>query len=268
MTRSDSHFYVGWLADMTAFLKPGETQEGEQAQGHALPRSRPADLFVNLLALGALWFAYSAARGITADDFSVAMSNASGLLDLQAVMRLPSELSLQKSFLGRTSLLKAANIHYISVHFPVTVLFLAWAWIAHRDRFNRIRNSLIGVTGMGLVLHITYPLAPPRMLPEFVDTGVLFGPNPYDLKISEAANQIAAMPSLHVAWALLVALGLILLFESKWRFLALLHPTLTVCVVVITANHYWSDAIVAAALAAVAWFGFGGPWRSVRLGDT
>ncbi len=66
------------------------------------------------------------------------------------------------------------------------------------------------------------------------------------------ANQFAAMPSLHVGWAVMVAVGLIAATRSRWRWLWLLHPAITLFVVVGTANHYWLDAIVVVALLAVA----------------
>ena len=40
----------------------------------------------------------------------------------------------------------------------------------------------------------------------FIDTAKVFGPDPYSLGIAKAANEFAAMPSLHVGWALLIAL--------------------------------------------------------------
>jgi hypothetical protein len=62
------------------------------------------------------------------------------------------------------------------------------------------------------------------------------------------ADQLSAMPSVHVAWSILVAWAVITRARSRWRWLILLHPLITVFVVVATGNHYWADAIVAAAI--------------------
>ncbi len=221
-------------------------------------RRRGIDLAVNVSMLGALWFAYSAARGVTAGELSTAMANASDLLHFQTVVGLPSELSFQQNLIERTQLLKGANIYYIAIHFPVTVAFLVWSWLKHREHFARIRNTLMAVTSVGLVVHVVYPLAPPRMIRGFVDTAEVIGPNPYDLEVSSAANQIAAMPSLHVGWALLVAIGVIWVLDTRWRYLVLAHPIVTAVVVVVTANHYWTDAIVAASLVGILWIAFRG----------
>ena len=85
----------------------------------------------------------------------------------------------------------------------------------------------------------------------FVDTGALFGPNVYGPpEGGSIANQFAAMPSLHIGWATLVAIGLIVATRSRWRWLWLAHPIITILVVVGTANHWWLDGIVALVLLA------------------
>jgi hypothetical protein len=79
----------------------------------------------------------------------------------------------------------------------------------------------------------------------------LFGPNVYGPPAGGSiANQFAAMPSLHIGWAMLVAIGLIAATRSRWRWLWLAHPIITILVVVATANHWWLDGIVALLLLA------------------
>ena len=223
---------------------------------HATVGRRALDLATNVVVLGGLWFLYAAVRGVTAEEYSVAIDNARELLSFQHAIGMPSESLLQRDFLGQIGLLKLANIYYLAAHFPVTIVFLLFAWAFRRHQFGRIRNTLIAVSAVGMIIHLIFPLAPPRMLPRmfgFIDTGRIVGPNPYDLGVAEAANQIAAMPSLHVGWALLVAVGVIWMFESKWRWLIVIHPAITTMVVVLTANHYWTDAIIAALLVGLCW---------------
>jgi hypothetical protein len=182
-----------------------------------------------------------------------ATENARAIIDFQHALGLPSEAALQGALLDNQWLLKGANLYYLGVHFPVTVGFLAWAWRSHRSKFTRVRNALIATTGAGLLIHVIYPLKPPRMMDGFVDTAALLGPDPYELGISGGANQLAAMPSLHVGWALLIALGTIWIGTSKAKWLALAHPILTLGVVVLTANHYWADAIAVVGIVVAAW---------------
>lgn len=239
---------------MTATLSTTESKESSSSSDET--GSRVVDLATNVLVLGALWLLYSAVRGVTAEEYELARENARAIVSFQHALGLPSESLLQRDFLDQVGLLKLANLYYIGAHFPVTIGFLLFAWGFHRDKFGRIRNSLVAVSAVGMVIHMVFPLAPPRMLPPifgFIDTGRIVGPNPYDLGIAEAANQIAAMPSLHVGWSLLVAIGVIWMFESKWRWLVVAHPAVTTLVVVLTANHYWIDAIIAALLVALFW---------------
>jgi membrane-associated phospholipid phosphatase len=113
---------------------------------------------------------------------------------------------------------------------------------------------LVSVTMVALLLHVTFPLAPPRMLPGegFVDTMEVYGPSAYGAGTESVTNQYAAMPSLHAAWALFVGFALVAVLTRRWRWAALLHPVLTVLVVVATGNHYWLDVIAAAALVVLA----------------
>ncbi|MEZ5380104.1 MAG: phosphatase PAP2 family protein [Acidimicrobiales bacterium] len=217
--------------------------------------SRVVDLARNIAVLGGLYLAYAFVRRITADDHTTAFGNAARLLDFQNAIGLPSETMLQYPFLRHPEIITAANTFYMWVHFPFTAAFLAWAWFRHPRHFGVIRASLIILTTAGLVLHLIFPLAPPRMLKSvgYIDTGAVFGPSPYDLAASSAANQIAAMPSLHVGWALLIAISVIALSRSRFRYLILAHPIITTMVVVVTANHYWTDAIIAALLVAGSW---------------
>ena len=145
-----------------------------------------------------------------------------------------------------------ANLYYASVHAPLTGAVLLWLSIWRPQAYPRVRWTMVSVTGLALIGHIVFPLAPPRMMPGFVDTGLRFGQSVYGPDMASGpANQFAAMPSLHVGWAALIALSMILITRSKWRWLWLAHPIITFAVVVVTANHYWMDGIVVLILLAV-----------------
>jgi hypothetical protein len=110
---------------------------------------------------------------------------------------------------------------------------------------------IVGLTGLALIVHVLVPLAPPRMLPDlgFIDLAAKYGQSVYGAyEVGSLSNQFAAMPSLHVGWALLLPIPVILATRSRWSWLFLAHPIITIAVVVGTANHFWLDGIVAAAL--------------------
>src|SRR5216683_2568359 len=122
-------------------------------------------------------------------------------------------------------------------------------WIWHLDR---VRTALVALTGACLLIQLI-PVAPPRMLPGtgLVDTAVLYHQSVYAAHTGFEADQLSAMPSVHVGWAILVAIMVITAARSPWRWLALLYPVLTTLAVVVTANHFWLDGIVAGLLLAL-----------------
>ncbi len=126
---------------------------------------------------------------------------------------------------------------------------LVWLYVRHRDVYPKWRNALAIVTAFCLVIRF-WRVAPPRLLPElgFVDLAAVYGQSVYGAVGTGVSDQYAAMPSIHVAWALLVGWAVIDASTSRWRWLVLLHPALTVIAVVASANHWWLDGIVAAVL--------------------
>ncbi|MEU0161700.1 phosphatase PAP2 family protein [Streptomyces sp. NPDC006261] len=218
-------------------------------------RARPP-LVREFLLVAGLFLAYKFGRRAANGHVEEAFRNAANVWDIERALRLPGEGGVQGVLLHSQTLIHAANTYYATVHFPATVVFLVWLYWRRPLHYLWSRRILAALTGSALVLHLLFPLAPPRMLPAagLVDTGQVYGPAVYGATpaTDTMANQFAAMPSLHVGWAVTVAVGLIVATRSRWRLLWLLHPAITLLVVVGTANHYWLDAVVAVALLAVA----------------
>ncbi len=201
--------------------------------------------------LGLLWGLYSAARSVIGLDTGQAFVNARRVLSFQDWLGLGIEAQIQAMLPWKPALM-VANSYYL-LHFPVTLGLLAWTYYTDRHGgFVRFRNALIAATAVGLLIHVAFPLAPPRMLSGFTDTGAIIGPDPYSVPGASKANQFAAMPSMHVAWAILVARAAATGVARPFRHLASLHPVLTAIVVVVTANHYVIDVLIGAALAYIA----------------
>ena len=218
-------------------------------------QSRTTTVFLNLATFGLLWLGYSTVRRITAGSTKIAAENAVDLVKFQDWLGFPSEAKLQSWFIDSEVLIKVANTFYFIMHFPSMIAFLLWVMIRKIEWMPQVRASLCIATFSGLIIHLLFPLMPPRLMASygFIDTAKVFGPDPYALGIAKAANEFAAMPSLHVGWALLIALAAIRILKTPARWLMLLHPILTTVVVVITANHFWLDIIVGAILALAGW---------------
>jgi hypothetical protein len=238
----------------------------EQQRGNILIRLWRAQyggiLARELVLLAVMLWIYKFVRYLGKDQIDAAFANAYRVLQWEHWFALDSESTLQRLVLPHRDLVVAMNRYYVSFHFIGTVAFLVWAFVRSLRDYRKIRRVLLAVTATSLGVHLLFPLAPPRMMPGFIDTMVLYGPNPYRSEaVQEFANQYAAMPSLHVGWSLIVAYGVIRIAKSRARWLILAHPFLTCMAVVLTANHYWLDGIVAAALVAGAiWWLYRPTW--------
>lgn len=210
-------------------------------------------LAVELALVALLLTLYRYGRFLAKDQAAEAFANAREVLRFEDRLGIANEAALQRSLLDFRWLIMFLNRYYVSVHFPATVAFFAVAYVKAPRHYIRIRNLFVVVTATALVIHVLYPLAPPRMLPGFVDTVSRFGPKVYDNPgVEGTVNQFAAMPSLHFGWSVLVAYGVVAVARSRFRWLIVAHPVLILVSIVVTANHYWLDAIVAGGLVAAA----------------
>ncbi|NEC51131.1 inositol phosphorylceramide synthase [Actinospica acidiphila] len=233
-------------------------REESEEPGPVPPGPRTHDrppLLRELLLVAGLFLVYKLGRRLAAGHTAEAYRNGHEVWDLERALHLPGESAVQSSLLHGDTLVQLANTYYAAVHFPATAAFLVWLYLRRPGHYVWARRALAAVTAAALVLHLTYPLAPPRLLPAtgLVDTARLYGPSVYGPPdADQLSNQFAAMPSLHFGWALMVAIGLIAVTRTAWRWLWLLHPLVTLLVIVGTANHFWLDAFAAAALLGLA----------------
>ena len=198
-----------------------------------------------VLALYALWrYAGHVSPTVTGGG----SSRGHAIWDLERTLHLPSEAVWQRVVLPYPDVIRFWNVFYATMHVPVLIAFLVWLFVRHRTRFPQVRNVLAAFTAISLVMHIV-PVAPPRLLGGIgiVDTGIRYGQSVY---ADGLADQLAAMPSVHVGWAVIVGVGVVVASDSPWRWWALLYPHLTTIAVVVTGNHYWLDGIAAVVLLA------------------
>lgn len=183
---------------------------------------------------------------------------------LQQHLHLPSEIRLQHFVVHHDALARLANAYYATLHVPALVAFLVWLWVRHRSAYPHWRNGLVYVTLGCLVLRFVR-VAPPRFIPElgFVDLSQRLGFQVYGDPGTGISDQYAAMPSIHVAWAAVVGLGVLCVARSPWRWVVALHLPVTILVVAATGHHWWLDGVVALLLLAVGLWG-DTRWRRSR----
>jgi hypothetical protein len=238
--------------DLTAAPSTAGTAAGPQPGPVAVRPMRRA--LRELMLVAALFLAYKLGRLAVDGQVDQAFRNAQTVWDLEGLLRLPSEVAVQQFLLAETALVQLTNAYYAYVHFPATTACLIWIYLRRPDHYRWTRRMIAWLTAAAFTVHVLVPLAPPRMLPALgiVDTGMLYGPSVYGPPATDSlSNQYAAMPSLHVGWAVAVAVALIVSARGRWRWLALAHPLVTLGVVIATGNHYWLDAAMAVALLSV-----------------
>ena len=203
-------------------------------------------------ALFALW---QVANSLTRGHTTGGKERGQWLWHAERVIHLPSETSVQDLIINHSWVVRASNYYYATAHLTLMVVFLVWLWLRHRDRYPVVRNTIAGFTAMSLLIQMI-AVAPPRLIDGtgLIDTAQLYGQSVYAAIGSGIADEYAAMPSIHIGWAVLISVAIVACSPSRWRWLGLLHGVLTIFVVVATANHYWFDGIAAVMLLVPALF--------------
>ena len=219
----------------------------------------------------ALWGAadalYELVRGIVAGQGSVALANGHAIISLEQATGTFIEPKIQGLFTGSAAVMDAANWVYMNAQFTVNLLFLAFIYAYRNEIFYFVRNMFFVAMGIALVVHLAVPVAPPRMFAQygFVDTVHRFAHVNQDTgAISTFVNPYAAVPSMHMCFALLVGATGFRLTTRLWlRALVLAYPLLVLAVIVITGNHFFFDAAAGAVVAVLA--AMGAHWVMARL---
>jgi hypothetical protein len=212
------------------------------------------DAIRQLALFAGAYYLYRIVRGIVDGQTGLAFENARNLVDAERALGLFFEPGLQAWAEGQEWLLTFANWMYVNSHFVITTTFLIWLYIARNYAFYFVRNMFLVAMGLALVGYIAYPTAPPRFMPEwgFSDSVAQFVGEKADQSANVLYNPFAAVPSMHVAFALMIAIPAIILVKHRvlkalWAF----YPLVVTFVVMVTANHFWLDAALGAVVAAV-----------------
>ena len=221
---------------------------------------------------------YSAVRnlfGSAAVGAEHAFNNAELIIDIEKALGTYHEETIQDWFLDARWFIQFWNLFYGTFHFVVTTFCIIWLFRRFPERYVKLRTTLAATTALALIGFATFPLMPPRLLPEtfgYVDTLKDFGGLwSFDSgAMQKVSNQYAAMPSLHFGWSTWCAIVLVPTLQRRWlKVLAAAYPMLTLFAIVVTANHYWLDAAGGALILALG-YAFGTWWarRSSAVPET
>ena len=213
--------------------------------------------WVELLIVAWLAWLYDIVTNLAPMRTHVAIDHAWGIWHAEQALHLDPELALNRWLAARPTLAHVASYYYDNAHFIVTFGLLAFLWWRRADIYPPLRNSLALVNVIGFAVFWLYPLAPPRMLTSVGFSDVVASSHTFGSwhtgSLASSADQLAAMPSLHIAWACWCGLALWQISSRRsLRVLAVLYPCLTVLVVCATGNHFLFDVLGGLAAMALA----------------
>jgi hypothetical protein len=215
------------------------------------------DLVRQLLLFGGAYLLYDVVRG-AADGRGVtaaAFRHASELIGVERTLHLFVEPSVQAWASGSHVLMDASTWLYLNAQTTVLFAILIYMYVRHNDSFYFVRNMLVVGMFIALAGYVLFPMAPPRFLPEwgFFDTiSSVAHIRPNSVPANAFFNPYAAIPSMHVACALMVGWPLARLTRTRpAQAFWFLYPFLITFVTVITANHFIADAMLGALTAGV-----------------
>ena len=242
-----------------------ESQEGSPTASEGPLRSLSGRLhwWSEILIVLGFYGVYTMIRNLFGSELGAsvkqaAIDNAYDMIALERAVHLFGEKGIQDLFIEWDLFIQFWNIFYGFCHFAVTIGVMLLLYLRHPQRYGVQRTVLAFTTGLALIGFAFYPLMPPRLLNDcgpfgacdlkysYVDT--LVDPGGFwsfnSSAMMDISNQYAAMPSLHIAWAIWCVVAALPVLRRRWMRLALLsYPWLTLFAVMVTANHYWIDAV-------------------------
>jgi len=210
-----------------------------------------------LAAVAVAGLVYYLVRGAVSDRPDEAFQRARDILELEQRLRLDWEVWIHEAVLVSDALIDFANGTYFWGHMPLLIVLAVWLWRSHRQTWRTFRNALLLSAAAGMVSYFLFPTAPPRLMPElgYIDTLAIRAAPAYQAQeVGLFVNPYAALPSLHVGWALLAGIAV---WQTSthpaMRTFALAIPLSQSWAVVATANHWTLDAFAGIAVCAAAW---------------
>jgi hypothetical protein len=209
----------------------------------------------------AAYLAYRLVRGLVEGRATAAFQHARELISAERTLHLFVEPSVQAWASGSHLLMELSSWLYVNAQITVTLGALVYLYLRHNRSFYFVRNMFMIAMAIALVGYVIFPTAPPRFMPEwgFIDsvsdvTGVRVSHS--SASMSSLFNPYAAVPSMHVAFALMVGWPLARLVRRRaLRVVWFLYPFLMAFVIVVTANHFIVDALLGALTAGAGAYG-------------
>jgi PAP2 superfamily len=211
---------------------------------------------IELLALAVLYGVYELVRGFGGENWVAARAHTADIVALERHLNIFVERDVQTLAGHLPGLPALLGFLYVALHFAGTAAVLIWVHRRRPHAFPFLRTTLIASTALALVGYVLYPAAPPRLADlGFADT--VTSHTGLDLSsdlLGSLYNPIAAVPSLHFGYALIVGVAVAQLASRRWlRLAGAAYPALMLLIIVATGNHFLFDAAAGALVVAAGW---------------
>src|SRR4051812_47860898 len=230
----------------------GTWKRVERTSAMRRTRVRPR-WWIELSIVAVAYALYAVIRMLMPHRTGAALSHAVSLLHIERAWHLAPEIGLNALVSSHRVLAVILDYHYATLHYVVTPAVLVWLVIAVPEKYRHARRVLVVATIIGLIGFWLAPVAPPRMLDAdgFVDTMsrfAMYGWWSHDASaprgLGGLTNEYAAMPSLHVAWALWCGWQVAACAKHRWVQIAgVIYPISTMFAVMATGNHFFLDVV-------------------------
>lgn len=220
-------------------------------------RAGRSPLWAEALVIAWLGWLYDILTNLAPTRRGIALRHAAAVLRLERRLGLDPELALNRWLAGQHTLALALSDYYDNAHFVVTLGLLGLLWWRRPGAYPMLRNALVLMNVLGFTIFWLWPMAPPRMLlgagfSDVVAVTHAFG-SWHSGSLAADADQYAAMPSLHIAWAIWSTAAIWALTRRAWlRALGIAHLAITAFVVMATGNHFLLDVLAGGACAVAA----------------
>jgi hypothetical protein len=233
-------------------------------QARLLPRG-PLDVARQVLLFALAYYGYRIVRG-TVDDpvgAAVAFKHSREVIGFEQSLGIFVEPKIQAWVSGSRAVTDVVSWMYLNAQFTVTMAALVYIYLRHNSSFYFVRNMFAVAMWTANVGFMLFPAAPPRFFPEwgFTDSVASLTHVSHDsVAVNSLVNQYAAIPSMHVAFALMIAVPLARLSKHRvTRVVWAVYPFVVAFVIISTANHFITDAVLGACTAAF------GAWTAAAL---
>lgn len=208
------------------------------------------DVALQVALLQLAYMAYRVVRGWIDDPqgASIAFQHGRQIIGIERATGLFIEPQVQALVGATGTIADISSWLYLNAQVTITIGALIFLYLRHNPSFYFVRNMFMVAWCIALVGYIVFPTAPPRFFPEwgFVDSVADFtGVDPKTAPVNSLFNPYAAVPSMHVAFALMISMPLSILCRHRFvRVFWRIYPVVVTFVIVVTGNHFLFDAVL------------------------